>query len=414
MNIFSRTLFLAVLLVPTLAVAQVEIRREEPERPGLVIKTNLVQDATASMNVAVELRTGDHTSVELPITWNPFVFKNNHQWRHFLVQPEFRYWLRETFDGHFFGGHAHYAYYNVGALPHGPFSRYMAGNRFQGWLAGVGVSYGYRWNFNHWLGLEATIGVGYAYLDYDRYECIECGNRLGSDTKHVFTPTRIGVSLVFGIGKKKTEQPLPPVEIYREPTVVPAPEPEPVVPIVEPTPEPEEVIVHESGQAYLDFQVGRDQIMPSHMNNAAELGRIRTQLEPILHNPAIKIQRIEIIGHASPEGSSTSNQALSWRRAQQMMHYLSETYDLPLELFDVTGAGEDWDGLTELVEKSDMPRRSDIVDAIRQTSAFDQRDGAIRDIDGGASWQRMREEFFPLLRRIDYKIDYTVATSAKE
>ncbi len=38
------------------------------------------------------------------------------RFKHWMVQPEARYWLCEKFNGHFLGVHAHYADYNVGGL----------------------------------------------------------------------------------------------------------------------------------------------------------------------------------------------------------------------------------------------------------------------------------------------------------
>ncbi|MCD8268234.1 MAG: DUF3575 domain-containing protein [Parabacteroides sp.] len=157
--------------------------------------------------MGAEFKTGNRTSLDLSASWNPFTFSDNRKWKHFLFQPEFRLWTKETFSGHFFGLHAHYAYYNVGRLPHGPFSQYMADHRFEGWLIGAGASYGYRWNFSQNWGLEATIGVGYAYLDYDKYKCETCGEKLGSETKHYFGPTKVGVSLIYSFGKKKKKTP---------------------------------------------------------------------------------------------------------------------------------------------------------------------------------------------------------------
>jgi hypothetical protein len=51
---------------------------------------------------------------------------------------------------------------------------------------------------NRW-GLEATVGVGYAYLDYDKYPCAKCGRKIGSASEHYFGPTKAGITLIFMI-----------------------------------------------------------------------------------------------------------------------------------------------------------------------------------------------------------------------
>lgn len=165
------------------------------------LKNNLLSDLTATLNLGLEVPLGEQTSLDLMGYLNPFEFGNNRKWKHLLVQPEFRWWTKQAFAGHFFGIHANWAYYNVGGLPDFLFSDYMNTHRFEGWGVGAGLSYGYRWNFGKDLrwGLEAVVGVGYAYLDYEVFDCGNCGKKFGEEQKHYFGPTKAAVNLVYGI-----------------------------------------------------------------------------------------------------------------------------------------------------------------------------------------------------------------------
>ena len=99
------------------------------------------------------------------------------------------------------GLHAHGGGYNWGGMlpwairPGAGIRNY----RYEGWLAGAGVSYGYHWVLGNRWGLEATVGVGYAYLDYDKYPCAKCGRKIGSASEHYFGPTKAGITLIFMI-----------------------------------------------------------------------------------------------------------------------------------------------------------------------------------------------------------------------
>ena len=233
MKFIYKLLLMLVLLAPAAVKAQYSnyryqdqylVQTGEMTLPFMGIKTNLLYDATATFNLGLEFRTGWHTSLDIPVNYNPWTFSNGEKWwKHILVQPELRWWPRETFDGHFFGLHGHYAYYNINNLPKPPFSEYMNTHRFQGWLAGAGISYGYRWNFNHRWALEATVGAGYAYLEYDKFECGRCGELIDSESKHYFGPTKVGLSLIYGIGGKPAS-----------PVVYVAPPPPP--PVIAPPP----------------------------------------------------------------------------------------------------------------------------------------------------------------------------------
>ena len=163
--------------------------------PSLALKSNMVYDLTGGINLGMEFKTDPRSTLEVPIVYNPFSFGNGKKWRHMLLQPELRLWRCEAFNGHFFGLHAHYAYYNVGGIG----SRWMKGYRFEGWLAGAGISYGYQWILSPRWSLEASIGVGYAYMDYDRYQCRKCGELQAREKTNYFGPTKLAMTLVYVI-----------------------------------------------------------------------------------------------------------------------------------------------------------------------------------------------------------------------
>lgn len=178
-------------------------REKQTTVPSVGIKSNLLYDATSTLNLGIEFGLGTHTSLDVSGNYNPWTFGNNRKWKHVLVQPELRFWRQERFRGFFWGPHAHYAFYNAGNLSHPPFSKNMNTHRYQGWLAGAGVSVGYRWNLSGRIGLEAVIGAGYAHLSYDKYTCGHCGEKLGSGTKNYFGPTKVALSLIVNIGKTR-------------------------------------------------------------------------------------------------------------------------------------------------------------------------------------------------------------------
>ncbi len=172
------------------------------------VKTNLLYDATTSMNLGIEFGMGEKWTMDISGNYNPWTFSDSRKMQHLLVQPEARYWLCERFNGHFFGLHSHYAQYNWGGmLPFGFSDGKMFGiendammnYRYEGWLAGGGLSYGYHWMLGKRWGLEATLGVGYAYLKYDKYPCKVCGKKLGAEHKNYFGPTKVGITLIYMI-----------------------------------------------------------------------------------------------------------------------------------------------------------------------------------------------------------------------
>lgn len=164
-----------------------------PQSPLLAVKTNLLFDVTTTMNFGLELKIAPKWTVELTGSYNPWTWAGNRKFKSVIVQPEFRYWLCDPFSGHFLGAHAHWAHYNFGNLPFGA----LKNHRYQGDLVGAGISYGYSWYLGRRWALEGTIGVGYAYMDYQTFEGIECGTCFGWNNTHYLGITKLGLSLSF-------------------------------------------------------------------------------------------------------------------------------------------------------------------------------------------------------------------------
>lgn len=163
------------------------------------MKTNALYWATSTPNLALELGLADRWTLDVTGGYNPWTLneKKNRKLKHWLVMPEARYWLCEAFQGHFFGLHSGYAYYNLSNVRLPLQKKSMKDHRYQGWATGLGLSYGYSWILGKRWNLEASIGLGYVYTQYDQYECITCGEHQGKKDKHYFGPTKAAVSIIY-------------------------------------------------------------------------------------------------------------------------------------------------------------------------------------------------------------------------
>lgn len=162
------------------------------------LKTNFLYDATATVNLGVEARLAPRWSIDLSGNYNGWTFSDNRKWKHWMAQPEARYWLCETFNGHFFALHALGGQFNVGnwKAPFGMFSQ-VEDHRLEGYYYGAGLGYGYQWVLGRRVNLEAEIGGGWIRAHYDRYACPRCGDWLGHERKDYFGLTKAALSLVI-------------------------------------------------------------------------------------------------------------------------------------------------------------------------------------------------------------------------
>ena len=176
-----------VLLFPTLMAAQ-----------NVAIKNNLLYDVTLTPNLGLEFALGPKATLDISGGYNPFKFSDHKQWKHWLVQPEYRYWVCEKFNGSFWGFHAHGGEFSFAKvkLPFGMLKQ-LRDYRYEGYFIGGGVSYGYHLILSKRWGLEATLGAGYTYINYSKFPCPECGDRLKSAGYNYLGITKAGISLIY-------------------------------------------------------------------------------------------------------------------------------------------------------------------------------------------------------------------------
>ena len=167
-------------------------QRKQPQKPQryIALKTNVPFQALAIHNLAVEVQVHEHVTVDIPVMWSISDIEREHAVRGIAFQPEGRWWLKEAGAGHFFGLHAHAAWFNLKWED----NRYQTGKRP---LLGAGISYGYKLPLSSHWGAEFNIGAGYANMKYDTFYNIENGARLDTRIRHYWGITRAGISLVY-------------------------------------------------------------------------------------------------------------------------------------------------------------------------------------------------------------------------
>ena len=192
MNIKQR-LCLLVAVIGTMCAASGQ---------NVAVKSNLLNDAMMNVNAGLEFGLARRWTLDITADYNGWTI-NERKWKHWLLQPEFRYWFCDRFTGHFLGFHAMGGQYNFGNLQNGismlgsDLSK-LSYNRYQGWAVGGGIAYGHAWILGKHWNFELEVGFGYLYTRFDSYECQECGSQIDKDAKHHYIgPTKAAVNLVY-------------------------------------------------------------------------------------------------------------------------------------------------------------------------------------------------------------------------
>ena len=176
----------------------------------VAVKTNLLYDATTTPNLGMEIGVGRKNTIQLVYGLNPWTFNSEshgkRKAKHWLLMPEYRWWTCSKFNGHFLGVHLMGGQYNAAnldfPLPGAFFSgenlvKGVKDQRYQGWYAGAGFTYGYQWILSKHWNIEAEIGVGYNHVWYDRFNCDECGTKTGNGNTNYAGLTKLGLSFLY-------------------------------------------------------------------------------------------------------------------------------------------------------------------------------------------------------------------------
>ena len=173
------------------------------------VKTNALYLATSTPTIGLEYAFADRFSLELEGGYNPWTLDSdrNMKVKHFLVSPEVRYWFCEAFNGHFIGINANYTLFNLSGVDvpavFFPSARSamvledLKNRRSEGWAAGAGLTYGCVWPIARRWNLECTVGLGYWYTDYDKFESRKCGLFQEHVSHGAFGPTALGISFIY-------------------------------------------------------------------------------------------------------------------------------------------------------------------------------------------------------------------------
>lgn len=179
-------------------------------------------------------------------------------------------------------------------------------------------------------------------------------------------------------------------------------------------------------QARIDFELGRDVIVPSLSNNASEINRIKDILQALMTNERYDLDSILVRASASPEGSYSANEILAGRRSNSVSRYFSDytkhlrdslghqfvinlddTYskvdNAPKNIkFTARPIAENWDDLYDLVDNDIFmteENKDEFLDLARRSANLDDCENAMHS---APFYKYMKENIYPKLRTVKF------------
>ena len=143
-------------------------------------------------------------------------------------------------------------------------------------------------------------------------------------------------------------------------------------------------------------------------NNRQVLEEIREKLQLNRDDSVYyRLQKVLVVGGASPEGSIAVNKRLSEQRAAALFHYLSQYGTFPDSIRHTLFIGRDWEGLYYLADNDlNLPYRDETLALLRRLVRDAKQTGKnktdevrrLQSLRGGQPYRYMYRELFPKLR----------------
>ena len=160
--------------------------------------------------------------------------------------------------------------------------------------------------------------------------------------------------------------------------------------------------------AAFNFMLDDSRLLRDYKDNRPKFEEVDRIIREVMSNNDIEITEFKIAGYASPEASVEHNKMLTEQRANIFAHYLVTKLNVPENKYRVEGFGEDWDGLQNAVEASNIVDKAEILHIINTVKNPDARDEPLMKLSGGSTYNKLLYSFYPPLRRTEYTIAYTV------
>lgn len=164
------------------------------------------------------------------------------------------------------------------------------------------------------------------------------------------------------------------------------------------------------------FKVSKIELDSTVFNNEVTFGKILDAVDKIYSNPHYRVDKIEIAGYASPEGTRNFNNWLGENRAKALVDYIMVNrpqYGLTESNFFIRNGEENWEGLRRHLLQSSIEERDQVVAIIDSQFSDEKKKAAIKSLDEGKVWEKMLEQVYPHLRCARYKAVYYNSTDDK-
>lgn len=164
-----------------------------------------------------------------------------------------------------------------------------------------------------------------------------------------------------------------------------------------------------SDQIHVRFAKSKSTIDMSDSLTNIELQKLKASIDGILSDEDAQFRDVTIVGTASPEGSYGYNQKLAGDRMGTLLNWIREripeskrAYMYPKK----DGRVAKWSEVAELMRKDSLVSEAEVIENI--VAKYSKEDTRGREIRKLAFYQTIEDRYLPQLRKVEYKLGYSI------
>lgn len=164
-----------------------------------------------------------------------------------------------------------------------------------------------------------------------------------------------------------------------------------------------------SDQIHVRFAKSKSTIDMSDSLTNIELQKLKASIDGILSDEDAQFRDVTIVGTASPEGSYGFNQKLAGDRMGTLLNWIREripeskrAYMYPKK----DGRVAKWSEVAELMRKDSLVSEAEVIENI--VAKYSKEDTRGREIRKLAFYQTIEDRYLPQLRKVEYKLGYSI------
>lgn len=162
-------------------------------------------------------------------------------------------------------------------------------------------------------------------------------------------------------------------------------------------------------KSVINYDKGNSTVKRSEMRDA-DIKAMTDFITAANANVKLVVNNIEIVSYASPEGETERNSNLAADRASSASAFLMKAnrqFNLNIEASQIIKSpkGEDWDGLKELISKSNHEDKNIIISVAEMENDPAKREQEIKALS--TTYKFLDKDIFPQLRRSQMVVNYT-------